>query len=518
MKKKKICGFLLLLIANILWIVTFWFNQQFPDLDFSSIMFYIKVPLDGSNTMAFSKIIIFTAVAAPLITTLSYLTTKMLDETHALELQIRNFKLNLPLNLWRRRFCSISAIFLAITAVSCSYLTGLTTYIYNNLHTSTIYKTYYVDPRNANITFPESKRNLIYIFMESMENTYASEEYGGLEYANFIPEMCDLQFENTTFSTLDSTLNGALSTSGTTWTMGAMIAQTTGIPLNIPVYGNTMEESSSAFLPGACSIGELLAEQGYQQELLLGSNAVFGGRGLYFSQHGDYTIKDYNYTIDNEILPSDYYIWWGYEDEKLYDFAKEELTTLAESDAPFNLTMLTVDTHFFDGYYCELCEPNFDNDQYANVIACASRQVTEFVQWVQEQPFYDNTTIIICGDHPTMDTEYLNQSCVNDFSTYQRSTYTVVINPAVEYELDYTRAFTTLDMYPTTLASLGCEIEGNRLGLGTNLFSDTPTLLEEMGLEKLDSELEKVSTYYNKNLLYPDNQHHRLSRWFALPL
>lgn len=165
--------------------------------------------------------------------------------------------------------------------------------------------------------------------------------------------------------------------------------------------------------------------------------------------------------------------------------------------------MLTVDTHFFSGYYCDICEPDFGDDQYANVIACASRQVTDFVHWVQEQPFYDNTTIIICGDHPTMDTEYLNQSCTGDLSSYQRSTYTVVINPAVDYTLDYTRTFTTLDMYSTTLASLGCKIDGERLGLGTNLFSDTPTLVEEMGFEALNSELEKVSTYYNKNLLYP---------------
>ena len=31
----------------------------------------------------------------------------------------------------------------------------------------------YVDPSSVNITFPEQKRNLIYIFLESMEMTYA---------------------------------------------------------------------------------------------------------------------------------------------------------------------------------------------------------------------------------------------------------------------------------------------------------------------------------------------------------
>lgn len=505
MRKKKISGIIFLFIANLLWIVTFWFTKQFPDMDFSSIMFYIKVPLDGSNTSAFQDIILICIVLTPLLTFLAYQTTKILDEEHTLVLGIGKLHLRFPLNLWRRSFCLMSGIFLIITAVISSYLVGLTAYLSNNLHRSSIYEEYYVDPATASISFPENKRNLIYIFMESMENTYASEEYGGLEYGNFIPEMCDLQYENTNFSTEENVLNGALSTSGTTWTIAGMIAQTSGIPLTLPVYGNTMESSSSPFLPGAYSIGEVLADQGYHQEFLVGSDAIFGGRKLFFSQHGNYEIKDYNYALDTGLLPSDYYVWWGYEDEKLYDFAKEELETLASSSEPFNLTMLTVDTHFFSGYYCDICEPDFGDDQYADVIACASRQVTEFVKWVQEQPFYENTTIIICGDHPTMDTEYLNNSCVGNLSEYQRSTYTTIINPATDYTLDYTRTFTTMDMYPTTLASLGCQIDGERLGLGTNLFSNTPTLVEEMGLDALNAELEKVSSYYNKNLLYPSN-------------
>ena len=34
------------------------------------------------------------------------------------------------------------------------------------------------------------------------------------------------------------------------------------------------------------------------------------------------------------------------------------------------------------------------------------------------------------------------------------------------------RQFTHMDMYPTTLAAMGFNIEGNKLALGTNLFSD----------------------------------------------
>jgi len=59
-------------------------------------------------------------------------------------------------------------------------------------------------------------------------------------------------------------------------------------------------------------------------------------------------------------------------------------------------------------------------------------------------------------------------------------------------------------MYPTTLAALGATIEGDRLGLGTNLFSNIETLAEKYGVEYVREELEKKSAFYNKKLIYND--------------
>ena len=56
-------------------------------------------------------------------------------------------------------------------------------------------------------------------------------------------------------------------------------------------------------------------------------------------------------------------------------------------------------------------------------------------------------------------------------------------------------------MYPTTLAAMGIEIEGNRIGLGTNLFSDKKTLAEELSIKYINKEFEKRSNYYNLHLL-----------------
>jgi phosphoglycerol transferase len=42
---------------------------------------------------------------------------------------------------------------------------------------------------------------------------------------------------------------------------------------------------------------------------------------------------------------------------------------------------------------------------------------------------------------------------------------------------------------------MGVQIEGNRLGLGVNLFSDEPTIIEEYGLSYVTEEIEKKSTF-----------------------
>jgi phosphoglycerol transferase len=81
---------------------------------------------------------------------------------------------------------------------------------------------------------------------------------------------------------------------------------------------------------------------------------------------------------------------------------------------------------------------------------------------------------------------------------YERHIYNCFINSAVSAENTANRQFTAMDMFPTTLAALGCTIEGDRLGFGTNLFSDTPTLLETYGYDFFAEELSKRTFYYNR--------------------
>jgi len=80
--------------------------------------------------------------------------------------------------------------------------------------------------------------------------------------------------------------------------------------------------------------------------------------------------------------------------------------------------------------------------------------------------------------------------------------YNTYINSAVATKNIKNRQFSTLDFFPTTLASLGVKFNGDMIGLGTNLFSNSETLIEKYGYEYVNNELIKKSNFYNKKFLY----------------
>ena len=133
------------------------------------------------------------------------------------------------------------------------------------------------------LQFPEEKRNLIYIFLESMEVTYSDKENGGAFDVNYIPELTALAQEYEDFSGSDSALNGGYDMPSTTWTAAALFAQSSGLPLSISIEGNSMN-TQDEFMPNVVMIGDILEDAGYNQMFLIGSNATFGGRRLMYSQ------------------------------------------------------------------------------------------------------------------------------------------------------------------------------------------------------------------------------------------
>ncbi len=480
-------AFLLLLAGGILVFLAKWVFTTWNGLRMDEIIFQLKAPLEGTGDGIIMNGVLSSLIPALILTAAAAIVYMLAKK--------RGFG--------RTALLCTGLLGIVLITGAAGYAfkrLELKDFIKNQMDESTFIEDNYVDPASVTVTFPEKKRNLIYIYLESMEMTYADQAVGGAFSYNNIPELTDLSLQGECFSGDTGTLNGGRVLPATTFTMGGLFAQTAGLPLKIDIGEefhdargsfNDMNTQSEFFKNVTC-LGDLLEDAGYRNVFMLGSNATFGGRRLYYSQHGDYEIDDYNWAIEQGIIPKDYYVFWGMEDCKLFEAAKDRLTELAAGDEPFNLSLLTVDTHFEDGYFCELCREEYPDNNYANAIACSSRQVADFVEWVRQQDFYENTTIVLCGDHTTMDSDF----CDDVPQSYDRKVYTAFINAPVQpQDPSQYRLYSTIDQFPTTLAALGCSIEGDRLGLGTNLYADEETILEKYGEELVRTEMEKKSNF-----------------------
>jgi len=488
-----------------------WVQKAWEGVDFSTIMFQMHTPLNGTNTeivRSYYDNCVPHTIRGTLIILVVYLLLRYPCQKLTFSFQVHFFNIKRKIILgkhkevwfWLAKFYFVGM--LAGYCVLCYFAAediGVFEYFHNITTKSKVIEEYYVDPNDIVIEFPKEKRNLILIYLESMETTYASVEEGGGKPVNYIPQLTELTKNNISFSNSNQMGGGRVSP-GCEFTMGAIVGTASGVPFKSMIEGNSMYNYAQ-FLPGLTTLGEILEREGYTNYFLCGSDAEFGGRKLFYEKHGDYNIHDYYYAIDKGYIPEDYHEFWGYEDFKLFEIAKEELEQLGSTGEVFNYTMLTVDTHHPAGYICELCEEQYEQP-YANVISCSDRQIAEFVSWIEGQYWAQNTTVVLIGDHTSMAADFWD-----DIGDYGRRTYNCFLNlpRGLNIERTKNREFNTLDYFPTILASLGAKMEGERVGLGTNLFSDRLTLTEELG-EDYVQELYKYSDYYVENFEKGDEQ------------
>lgn len=468
-----------------------WFRDYFGNLSPEQFLFNLQSPITGTADGMTMQI-----VFNPMFNTA--LVILIVGGLLFSNQQLYCLKSNKVLCFSKKRYGLGLTLFMLIgSLVSTFYLLKLDEVLLMYYTSSNYIENNYVDIRKVKTTFPNQKRNLIHIYFESVETSYFDKVNGGYMHDNLMPELLELTKEGISFSHQEK-YGGPHQTHGSSWSVAGFVNMMSGIPLKVATDGNSYG-LDGYFLPGLYNLGDFLHDSGYEQTIMFGSEAAFGGLDVYFTQHGQFNIFDFKHAKKIGLLPQDYRVWWGFEDDKLYDYAKAELTRLSQTGKPFNFMLENADTHFPNGYMTENTPKKYDS-QYANVIAHSSKELVKLIRWIQEQPWYDNTTIVITGDHLSMDKEFFK-----DFNpNYHRTIFNVLLNSAVTTQHTKHRQFSPVDFYPTIVASLGIEIEGNRLGLGTNLFSNEKTLIERDTLQQFNKELRAKSLFYNSQFLSTD--------------
>lgn len=463
-----------------------WAFNIFPLKDAGAVLLTLQEPFDD---LAYSMVRQYLATTIPQALVATIFLTIFL---YALFSRTRN------------RLIAIAIYFISTLVILCHDL-PLSDYFHilnDNPEKSASYSKFfaenYANPDSVTITTPNQKRNLILIYLESLETTFADKEHGGFQEENLIPELTELALHNTSFGNGRNQIGGGLDATGSNHTFGSFHTRTLGIPIVKFVKTPILHQYSSLY--------KFLNKQGYKQIFFQGNPGLFEQfQNFAIEQqideiyNPDDLIQQLNLNIEDLIRKQGYKT---VQDRDAFRFAQQILDTIAE---PFSLTFFTIDTHGPNGMYDPDCikisNESDKEEQHRATARCVSKELDRFLTSLKSKPFYENTSIVIFGDHLLMGT-----SLVKGFSN--RKWVNVFVNPSKSPISEKNRLFTDIDMFPTILSSMNFDIERDRLGLGTDLFSDKKTLVEKIGLDSLNKEFQNIPSH----LIYESYLHKKKSK------
>jgi phosphoglycerol transferase len=329
-----------------------------------------------------------------------------------------------------------------------------------------------------------NKRNLVMIYLESGEETLSDTTL--FDKDPFVP-LKDVTREEDGWQKVDDFRQYE----GGGWTMAGISGTQCGVPLKGSglLTGksglNSLGGEMDSYLGGLTCVGDILADQGYRNVFMGGAEESFAAKDQYFLSHGYDDFYGLNHWKElgepADQIRSD----WGLSDKRLMERAEEQVDTLhAESERtgnPFNLTMLTVDTHepahLYD--YC----PQDSESEVTSMFACSMTQVAGFVDHLEEQGYLDDTAVVVMGDHlkhmgasnafhEQLD-DNPNRSIFNRFWIPGDDRRTSTMQDGVDQ----------LNMMPTILEAAGIELADRQGGLGVSAFTQDIPLGSAQGLE-----------------------------------
>ncbi|WP_336660704.1 sulfatase-like hydrolase/transferase [Leucobacter sp. USHLN153] len=322
------------------------------------------------------------------------------------------------------------------------------------------------------VTDDTHKRNIVIIYLESGEATLAN----------------DTLFEKDMLAPIAGATEGWQSIenyrqyAGGGWTMAGIVSTQCGIPLKGKITasgGEIVHELMSgldAYLPNETCLGDVLAEHGYRSVFMGGANPGFAAKDQFLSDHGyaeEYGLEDWRAAgePDSEIRPD-----WGLSDARLMVHAEQKVTELHEdaeaSGRPFNLSLLTLDTHEPAHVY-DSCDVDTD-EEMTSIYVCSMEAVAGFMRFMEDQGYLEDTAVVVMGDH----LKQLGTRGAFHDELIGRSDRTIFNRVWIPKSAKHPRSegelrsgSDQLSMYPTLLEAAGLKIRDGEAGLGVSAFT-----------------------------------------------
>ncbi|GLQ34554.1 hypothetical protein GCM10007939_08370 [Amylibacter marinus] len=321
---------------------------------------------------------------------------------------------------------------------------------------------------------PAHQRNMVIFYLESIEQSYKTLPQTAKAYQ----PLADFADQNTQFSE-------QLQVTGADITIAGILASHCGVPFLTKVsnryrFKQTSKTEVAEFMPSVWCLGDQLQADGYTLSYMNGASLQKFSKGAFLRSHG-YTRVMGRETLDEQGV--DYRKnYFGADDEFLFQALKTEYETLNAAGKPFVLSMLTTATHSPDGFFDATCMP--EDDVVSNIpkgISCSVARTLAAIAHMRALPGGDDTIFVVLSDHLSYkNTLYPDLGNMGD---QRRNMLTIADGTAARR---IAKTGTHLDIYPTLLETLGYQLRDHRANMGISLFSDTPTLIEQHGQDKIN--------------------------------
>ena len=360
---------------------------------------------------------------------------------------------------------SLRSILLPLLAAMLSLgsflsITGVPQYLYSLTDHRSI-EPYYVTPAVSGT--PAKPLNLITIYLEGVEDDFSDPAMFG---ENLLGDLDRATADWSSYRRLEQPAIGG-------WTMAGIVATQCGIALKSELLQagfdpNETGQRIPGYLPGAVCLGDLLKRAGYSGTFLGGADTAFAGKDKYFLSHGYQTVLGLAHWKDIGESGADISDW-GLSDQRLFRRAADVVDELHESGQPFNLTLLTLDTHepFATRTSCDAA----GREPLAAATTCSIRAVAGFLDHLRASGYLKDTVVMITSDHlrwgaggvPFRDGHAREGRRALVFRLWSPSPLHLGVARGDQFSV-----------LPTVLEALGFGVPDGRAGLGLSLLGDRP--------------------------------------------
>jgi phosphoglycerol transferase len=367
---------------------------------------------------------------------------------------------------------------LLISALAYLLVNPLCQYIFRQFFPNPILANFKVEEHFAKPVFtkmPDIKKNMIIVYLESLEQTYENVDQTKGHYNDFRPFMADA---------LQST--NLVQTSGSTYTIAGIVSTQCGVPLlprglnnGIFLRKDSGMEVKSFYKDIEC-LGDRLTQDGYTLSYMNGADARKYSKRSFLSQHGYSRIFDEFSVSDDERVGRDNL--WGLNDEVLYENLRKEIDYLAAQPEPFVLSYLTIATHGPDAYLDTDCaKPPEGQSKMPAAIACSFDAVQTFYQYLEQKGLTKDTIFVVMSDHLARENTLSEALHEQD---ERRNLFFVKDAPT---QAKISKMASPLDIYPTLYELLGYELENRQANMGVSILSDRQSMIQKFdGAEEMN--------------------------------